>query len=146
MFVITLHSKLPAMKPYAISNKEGIYYLTFATIEWVDAFTRRRYSEIVLESIAHCQREKGLNIHAWCIMSNHIHLIASSRSETNTLSDILRDFKKFTSNKILKSISNEPGESRRNWMLWIFGVAGRKNSNNTNYQFWRQDNHPEEII
>ncbi len=31
-------------------------------------------------------------------------------------------------------------------MLWIFKKAGEKNSNNKNFQFWRQDNHPEELI
>ncbi len=30
-------------------------------------------------------------------------------------------------------------------MLWIFKKAGERNSNNKNYQFWRQDNHPIEL-
>ncbi len=90
----------------------------------------------MLESIKYCQKEKGLILYGWCIMSNHIHLIAASRISENTLSDIIRDFKKFTSTKIIDSTKNEPGESRRNWMLWIFSEAGKKNSNNTNYKFW----------
>mgnify|MGYP003662461042 FL=1 len=36
-------------------------------------------------------------------------------------------------------------ESRRNWMLWLFESAGKKNSNNKKYQFWQQDNHPIEL-
>lgn len=72
-------------------------------------------------------------------MSNHIHLIA--RSQKGDLSGTLRDFKKYTSGIILKSIKEEP-ESRRNWMNWIFSKAGKENSNNTNFQFWQQDNHP----
>jgi REP element-mobilizing transposase RayT len=132
-------------KPYSINNPTGIYFVTFATVEWVDVFTRRRYADILLDSLRFCQKEKGLKIYAWCIMFNHIHLIASSELKQYTLSDILRDFKKFTSSAILKSIKEEPGESRRNWMLWIFSAAGKKNSNNTNYQFWQQNNHPEEL-
>ena len=27
-------------------------------------------------------------------------------------------------------------------MLWLFKAAGEKNSKNTNYQFWQQNNHP----
>ena len=30
-------------------------------------------------------------------------------------------------------------------MLWIFKRAGEKTSNNKNYQFWIQDNHPIEL-
>lgn len=73
-------------------------------------------------------------------------LLLAANLNKNTLSDILRDFKKFTSGKIIKSIKEESGESRKNWMLWIFSEAGKRNKNNTNYQFWRQDNHAEELI
>lgn len=131
------------MSGYKITNPTGIYFITFAVVEWVDVFTRKDYVEIVIDSLKFCQQEKNLEIYAWCIMSNHVHLIVSSPD--GKLSDILRDFKKFTSNTILKSIENNKQESRRNWMLWIFKSAGRKNANNTNYQFWRQNNQPKEL-
>jgi putative transposase len=38
-------------------------------------------------------------------MSNHIHLIM--RSDKNNLSDIIRDFKKYTSSGIYKAIAKE---------------------------------------
>lgn len=128
---------------YKIRNKEGIHFITFAVVEWVDVFTRKVYRDVVLESLQYCQKEKGLNLHAWCLMSNHIHLILSAR-ENNT-SEILRDFKKFTSKQIISAIVNHPSESRRGWMLRIFEQAGKENSRNKNYQFWQQDNHPEEL-
>ena len=67
--------------------------------------------------------------------------------EGYNLSDILRDFKKFTSSRLIKSISDttEP-ESRREWMLWMFERAAKKNSRNTNYQLWQQNNHAEELF
>jgi putative transposase len=57
------------------------------------------------------------------------------------LSDVLRDFKKFTANQILKSIETEP-ESRREWLLYMFKFYAKHNTDNRNYQFWQQDNHP----
>lgn len=57
----------------------------------------------------------------------------------------MRDLKKFTSVEIIKAISNSGIESRREWMLKAFRDAGERNSNNTRYQFWQQDNHPIEI-
>ena len=109
-------------------------------MQWIDVFTRSDYVNIVIDSLAYCQKEKGLLVHAYCIMTNHLHLIISSPS--HNLSDIIRDFKKFTSAKILKAIEENKKESRRNWMLWIFKKARENNERNNNYQFWRQDNHP----
>jgi len=107
-------------------------------------FTRPIYADIVIESLRHCQVKKGLIIHAWCLMSNHLHLIISRKGKM-PLEGILRDFKKFSSGTILKAIQ-EPTESRRGRMLWIFKQAGKGNPNNRNFQFRQQDNHPEELI
>jgi len=127
---------------YKIWNKEGIHLISFATVEWIDVFTRKEYREIVVESIRHCQKEKGLQLYSWCIMSNHVHLIASAKN--NDLSEVLRDFKKYTSKQLLKAIAEHPEESRRDWMLLLFKQAGESNSRNSSYQFWRQDNQPKE--
>jgi putative transposase len=85
-----------------------------------------------------------LLVYAWCIMSNHFHMIASTKEGYN-LSDILRDFTKHTSKRIMAEIEANPQESRKNWRVWIFQSAGKKNSNNKNHQFWQQDNHPIEL-
>lgn len=77
-------------------------------------------------------------------MSNHVHLIASAKNEN--LSEILRDFKKFTSKQIVTAIAKCETESRREWMLEIFKAHAEKNSHNVNYQFWRQDNQPKELF
>jgi REP element-mobilizing transposase RayT len=127
---------------YKIRNKAAIHFITFAVVEWVDVFTRPLYKDILLESIRHCQVHRDLLLHAWCLMTNHIHMILSARN--NDTSDILRDFKKFTSKKIIAAIESNEQESRREWMLRIFREQGERNSRNTNYQFWRQDNHPKE--
>ena len=74
-------------------------------------------------------------------MSNHVHLIASAK-EGFKLSDILRDLKRHTSKAIPESIQNNPQESRREWMMWIFKSAGKSNANNKDYQFRQQDNRP----
>lgn len=129
---------------YKIENQNGIYFITFAVVEWVDVFTRSNYAEIVTESLAHCQKEKGLIIYAWCLMSNHIHLVCETE-EGNELSAVLRDFKKYTARQMISEI-NEDGESRKNWMLWLFKNAGEKNSNNKTFQFWQQNNHPIELF
>ncbi|TAE16504.1 MAG: transposase [Bacteroidetes bacterium] len=126
---------------YQIKDQNAIHFITFSVIEWVDVFTRTEYADIVVQSLQYCQQNKGLDIHAWVLMSNHIHLLISAKADYY-LSDILRDFKKFTSAKIIQAIEANPRESRRNWMLWIFKTAGKRNKRNEQYQFWQQENHP----
>ena len=77
-------------------------------------------------------------------MNNHVHLIAAAKGGFN-LSDILRDFKKFTSKKLFSAIEENAQESRKGWMLWLFRSAGKNNTNNKNFQVWQQDNHPIEL-
>ena len=74
-------------------------------------------------------------------MSNHIHLIASANQGFN-LSDIMRDFKKFTSKNIYKSIEQNDLESRRNYLLSLFKFAGETAAANTNIKFWKDHFHP----
>ncbi|MFT7157151.1 MAG: putative transposase [Parvicella sp.] len=93
-----------------------MHLITFATVQWVDALSRPLYKDVIVDSMKYCQKEKGLLVYACCIMSNHIHLIALAK-EGHSLSDILRDFKKFTSKQLLKEISYNVSESRRDWML-----------------------------
>ncbi|MDH5367172.1 MAG: transposase [Cyclobacteriaceae bacterium] len=134
-----------SIRGYKIRDQQAIHFITFAVVEWVDVFSRQDYAEMVVDSLKFCQEKKGLNIHAWVIMSNHLHLLVSAKPD-NKLSDILRDFKKFTSSRIIKAIEGNKKESRRNWMLWIFKSARERNKRNENYQFWRQENHPVECF
>ena len=92
-----------------------MYFVSFTVVHWVDVFTRKQYRDILIESLKYCQDKKGLVIYAWCIMSNHVHLIISTKEDN--ISDILGDFKKFTIKKIIAAIQNNPGESRKEWML-----------------------------
>jgi putative transposase len=128
---------------YKIRNQSAIHFITFAVVEWIDVFTRKDYRDILLNSIRFCQQEKGLLLHSWCIMSNHLHLMVSAKNAN--LSDVLRDFKKFTSKQLIKAIAENKQKSRRDWMLDIFKKEGAKNSRNSEYQFWRQDNRPMEL-
>jgi REP element-mobilizing transposase RayT len=127
-----------------ITEPDGLYFVTCTVVNWIDVFTRLEYRKIVIDSLAHCQAAKGLRLHAYVVMSNHLHMIISRGETENTLSDILRDFKKFTSKQIIEAIKIVP-ESRREWMLAQFSAAGKHNANNKQYQFWQQDNHPVEL-
>lgn len=122
---------------YKFHNPKGVYFITFAVIEWVDVFTRSEYNEILIQSIKYCQKHKGLEVFSWCIMTNHVHLIAQTKSE-NSLSTIFRDLKKYTSKAIITSIINNPRESRKSWLLNSFRTS-------KGYRFWQAQLHPIEL-
>ena len=104
---------------YKFYNPEGVYFVSFAVVEWLDVFTRNEYKDILLDSLAFCQQKKGMELFAWCIMTNHLHLIFRSiQGQKPEL--LLGDFKRFTSNEIIKAIKNNPRESRREWLIEHF--------------------------
>lgn len=120
------------------------YYLTLTVVGWVDVFTRKNHRDAFIESLKYCQQSKGLVVFAYCIMSNHVHLIANT-NEPFLLQDTIRDFKKFTSRKIISLIQNEP-ESRREWMLAYFSSEAENHTKNKHYKFWQGGNHAIELF
>ena len=127
---------------YIIRDQEKIHFITATVIDWIDVFTRKSYKDVIIECLAFCIKNKGMLLYGYVIMSNHIHLIIQSKD--GKLSDLIRDFKKFTAKSILEKIQNE-SESRREWMLERFKKATETHSRNSNFQFWQYGNHAEEI-
>ena len=128
-------------RKYKFHDPAGVYFISFATVSWIDVLTRPIYKDIIVESLKFCQAKKGLLLYEWVIMTNHVHLLAAAR-EGFSMSDIMRDLKKFTSGNIHSAIKEHPGESRREWMLKLLMEAGIKNKLNASFQLWQQNNHP----
>ncbi|WP_308993701.1 transposase [Mariniflexile litorale] len=130
-------------RKYKFHNKAGLYFVSFATINWIDVFTREMYFNVLAESINYCRKEKGMELYAYCFMPSHVHFIF--RSANDEPSELLRDFKRHTSKKKIEVIENNPQESRKEWLLWMFERAGIKNATTSKYQFWQHHNKPIEL-
>ena len=70
------------------SLTKDLYFTTSTVVDWVDIFTRPEYKHIILDSLAYCQESKGLDIYAWVLMTNHLHMIVGARNEETSISDI----------------------------------------------------------
>ena len=123
---------------YKFHNPQGLYFVTLTVRHWIDVFTRSEYKDILVENLDFCRKNKGLEIFAWVIMTNHLHLIIRAK-ENYYLQDILRDFKKYTSKTILNTMCENPQESRKEWFLRGF----KTESGN---MFWQEGNHPIELV
>lgn len=130
-------------RKYKFHNPEGIYFVSFATVYWLDVFVREQYFAAFVASLEFCRKHKGLELFAYCILPSHVHLIF--RDKSSNPSKLLKEIKTHTSKKIQELISENPQESRKEWLLWFMERAGLKNSNVKNRQFWQQNNKPIEL-
>lgn len=128
---------------YKTGDNDIPHFVTFTVVGWLDVFSREEYKEKLLESLKYCQQEKGLLIHAWVIMTNHVHLIISSKSYQ--IYEVIRDLKKYTSRQIIQAIKDNPYESRKEWLLNMFAFVAKRNHKVRDYQFWQHGYHPVEL-
>ena len=120
-------------------QEDGLYFVTYSVVGWLDVFTRRIYQDVVTESIEYCQQKKDFKLYSYCIMPNHLHFIA--HSENGSLTNILRDMKSHTAKALMKVIEENILESRKELFLHQFDYYGKKGKN-AERQFWKHDNHP----
>ncbi len=130
-------------RSYKFGGNEKLYFVTYTVIHWIDVFIRDEYRNILLDSWKYCEKHKGLEIYAYCIMPSHVHMIIGTHDKP--ISDIIRDMKSHTSTQMRKAIAEHPAESRKEWMLRMMVKTGINNPNNFDFQFWQQDNHPIEL-
>ena len=129
---------------YKIYDNDRPYFVTMTTVGWIDVFTRKELKLLIADSLRYCQKNKGLDIYGWCLMPSHLHMICGA-DNGYSLSDILRDFKKFTSKTIIKAIE-EIGESRREWMLELFHQYCAHLKREQNFKVWQDGNNPKVIV
>lgn len=52
-------------RKYKVLDQADLQFLTYAVVGWVDALSRPQYQDIIVDSLAHCQREMGVLLFAW---------------------------------------------------------------------------------
>ncbi|WP_428330484.1 REP-associated tyrosine transposase [Mucilaginibacter sp.] len=120
------------------------FFITLSIVGWIDVFIRNDYCEEFINNLEYCRKHKSLKVFAYCIMSSHIHLIVAS--DDSNLSAIIRDLKSFTAKRVITMIAENPQESRKEWLLYLFKFFAKYHHQNKEYQFWQKTNHPIELI
>ncbi len=109
--------------------KDQIYFVTFTVHNWYYLFDRHNRFEIIEDSFVFCQNNKGLKIHAFVFMLNHLHFIGSAPD----MIAVIRDMKTYLAKALKKNISTtEP------IILKLFERNGM-------YHFWKETNFPKMI-
>jgi putative transposase len=106
----------------------------------IDVFTQHCYCEIIIDKLNYSIEHKNLQIYEYVLMPGYLSMIAATSK--NHLSKVLRDFKIQTAREVLKSISENPLEPRKEWLMRLFHYYTNRYQNDSEYHFWQFGNNP----
>lgn len=125
------------MSGWKVYSETDCYFVTTTIVEWVPVFLDPDYFSIIINSLNYCSEEKGLAINGYVVMPNHLHLLVTAKS----LSETMRDFKSFTSKEITRRL-----KERRNFPpLEVFKRAAKQHKKSEKYKVWQAGFHPKGI-
>ncbi|MEZ4937550.1 MAG: transposase [Crocinitomicaceae bacterium] len=126
---------------HTLKKDHSSYFITMTVVDWIKVFKTAEDFEIILDSMKFYTKNRGLNIYAYVIMPNHIHMIVNA-DEGCVLHSVIRDFKRYTSTKIREKIELQ-GEEK---LLSVFGEKAIKHFKKHNYKVWQDGNHAIELF
>jgi hypothetical protein len=57
-------------RKYKFHNKSGLYFVSFATVNWIDVFTRQAYFNVLADNVNYCRKAKGMELYCYCFMTS----------------------------------------------------------------------------
>lgn len=122
---------------YRILNEQYPYFHTATIVGWQPVFTRKESVQIVLDSFVWLQEHTDFRLHAYVILENHLHFIATATQHSHRI----QQFKSYTARKIVDLLE----ERRASTVLQHLAYHKRKDKTQSNYQVWQEGTHPEEM-
>jgi putative transposase len=129
---------LPNDKP--MMPTDSCYFLTFNTVDKIDVFVKPSYKLAITDALNYFVTARGLVVYGWTLMSSHLHLIITT-GEGAAPAHFERDFKKYTTPAILKSIEMEM-DLRRNWMFQRFEDYSKSLRRIEKFHLWQNCSSP----
>jgi putative transposase len=115
----------------------GPHFLTDTVVGWLPVFCRPSAAQVILDSWKFLQSKRGIRIHAYVILENHIHWIASGEG----LSETVKRFKSFTARSILDVLKSSNACS----LLAEMQFLKARHKTDQELQFWQEGSHPQQI-
>jgi len=106
-----------------------ISFFTATILYWKPLLLNNKYKDIIIESMKFLVKDKRVNIYAFVIMPNHIHLVWKVKDDKNS-SDVQRDFLKYTAQQIKSDLRSCNPELLREFYV---GAIDRE------YQIWERN-------
>jgi putative transposase len=118
-------------------ESESPHFITCTIVGWLPVFTRANYLDIIMASLTFCRQQKGLGLHAYVILDNHLHLVVTS----DNLSQVIRDFKRHTTKEIITVAHQE----KKQWLLKQFELFKGVHKSESQHQVWQEGFHPQAV-
>ncbi|MDW8277513.1 MAG: transposase [Anaerolineales bacterium] len=117
-----------------------LYFVTTKAVDYLHLFQRDAFKRLILDAFD-CFRLRGrMKLYAFVIMPNHIHFMGQFRQE-DPLAAVVRDFKKHTSDRILRQLKAE-GDLKR--LEALAAKVGRPEKQK--YKVWEDDYNAKEVF
>lgn len=113
------------------------HFMTCTVLHWIPVFTRQETVSILLDGLAYLAGE-GLEVYAYVVLDNHVHLIARSPN----LERSMVHFKRNTGRQLLKYLADHDVRV----MLDQFGFHPAAGRDERDVPFWQERVHPELIL
>lgn len=128
-----------------IQLPDAIYYITTVVYQRLPIFKQASYAIAIIDSLNFYRFKQGYRILGFVIMPDHLHMLIWLGA-TSTISEIMRDLKKYTAVRIIRQAEVE---NNQEWLAY-FEQAERqtKRSQNKVWQdsFWDKIIISEEIL
>lgn len=120
--------------------KEGIFFITTTAVNFLNVFKIPNCCDLLIKNIIYYKKKYNFRILAFVIMPSHFHWIIEPDVNKGTISEIMRDIKKYSAwdimeyldqnNKLNNAIFTEAAENlkkqnRRFWMKGFYDEAIR---------------------
>jgi putative transposase len=123
-------------KPWSFDDSHSPFFCTDVIVGWQYVFTSPEFFLAIIDSLQYCRDKKGLRLHGYVIMPNHVHSIVSATD--GNLASIIRDYKRHTSWKILELL----GETRNRRLLKYFHAVAKREERGNEHKIWQSGSHP----
>ena len=124
---------MPSTKWPIHVDPDDLYFVTTSAVERAKVFRRPVIKRILVDSLNTARILGQMDLFTFVIMPNHLHFIAQCR-EGHTASDVVREFKKATSNLVLRQY-----EAERNHEILSFFAAAVKPGQDQQHAVWEAD-------
>jgi REP element-mobilizing transposase RayT len=99
--------------------EEHFFFVTTTIVNYNKVFVEDLYCDLLIKNIKHYQPRYGYEILAYVIMPSHFHWIVAVDPARGTISDIMRDIKKYSAWDILMQLEKEASPLLKNFQITI---------------------------
>jgi putative transposase len=122
---------------YRFTAPDQPHFITCTVLHWIPVFTRPETVQILLDSLLYLSQNDDLEVYAYVILENHLHMAARSPD----LGRSTAQFKSYTAKALIGWLSDKNIRT----ILDQLAFYKKTHKDDRAYQFWQEGVHPEWI-